>query len=105
MQSSPASGDVAMIKIKLSLDDLCVQSFTTSGAERGQGTVVGHATFGGITGCGPECETWYGMGACSVHDGCASSPHAYTPCGGCQETSVEICPIVGVPSPASLVGS
>jgi hypothetical protein len=88
-----------MIKIKLSLDDLCVQSFTTSGAERGQGTVVGHGktdtTCGGITGCGPECETWYGMGACSANDGCASSPHAYTPCGGCPETAVEICLMVG----------
>jgi len=80
-----------MSKIKLSFDDLRVESFTTSGAERGQGTVFGHGktdtTCGGVTGCGSECETWYGMGACSVNDGCASAPHAYTPCGGCVETA------------------
>ena len=78
-----------MIKIKLRLDDLRVESFPTSRAERGQGTVFGHEkTDGGVTGCGPECETWYGMGACSAHDGCASSPHANTPCAGCVETSI-----------------
>lgn len=80
-----------MSKIKLSLDELRVESFTTFGAGRDQGTVFGHGTTGttcgGGTGCGPECETWYGVGACSANDACASSPYAYTPCAGCAETS------------------
>ncbi|HEX8430896.1 MAG TPA: pinensin family lanthipeptide [Longimicrobium sp.] len=86
-----------MIKIKLSLDELRVESFTTSAVGRDRGTVVGHektdTTCGGVTGCGTECETYYGNGACSADDGCASAPHAYTPCAGCQET--EICVIGG----------
>jgi hypothetical protein len=81
-----------MIKIKLSLDDLRVESFTTSSAGQDQGTVFGHektdTTCGGVTGCGPECDTWYGVGACSANDGCASAPHAYTPCAGCPETAI-----------------
>jgi hypothetical protein len=81
-----------MIKIKLSLDDLHVESFTTSGASHDQGTVLGHektdTTCGGVTGCGSECETYYGVGFCSADDGCATAPHAYTPCAGCPDTAV-----------------
>jgi hypothetical protein len=80
-----------MSKIRLSIEDLSVESFTTCTAESGGGTVFGNAktidTCGGTTRCGPECETYYGNGACSANDGCASSPHAITdPCGGCVET-------------------
>jgi hypothetical protein len=32
--------------------------------------------------------TWYGNGFCSADDGCASSPHAYTPCAGCMGTPI-----------------
>lgn len=76
-----------MIKVKLSLDDLRVESFTTAGTGRDQGTVLGHAKTE-TTGCAPECDTWYGVGACSADDACASSPHAYTPCAGCPDTSI-----------------
>ena len=79
-----------MVKIKLSLDDLNVESFTTSVAGRDLGTVFGHektdATCAGVTGCGAECDTWYGNGACSADDNCASAPYAYTPCAGCADT-------------------
>jgi hypothetical protein len=82
-----------MTKIKLSLENLRVESFTTSTAEGGQGTVFGRAKSVDVcgsaqeTGCIPGCETWYGMGICSIDDGCISSPHAMTlPCNGCAET-------------------
>jgi hypothetical protein len=81
-----------MSKIRLSIEDLSVDSFTTCTAESGDGTVFGNAitidTFGGTTGRGLECETYYGNGACSANDGCASSPHALSsPCAGCVETA------------------
>jgi hypothetical protein len=90
-----------MTKIKLTLENLRVESFTTCAAEGGLGTVFGTVfgnaktvdTRGGTTGCGPECETYYGNGACSANDGCASSPHAYTPCAGCVETDPAFCVI------------
>lgn len=85
-----------MIKTRLSLDDLHVESFTTSDVGQERGTVVGHAktdTTCGATRCGMECETYYGNGACSADDGCNTAPHAYTPCAGCVETA--ICPIEG----------
>jgi hypothetical protein len=93
-------------KIKLTLENLRVESFTTSTAGDGQGTVFGRAKsidycatvdYCGTereTGCIPGCETWAGMGACSVNDGCASSPHEITgPCSNCVET--EFCVIDG----------
>jgi hypothetical protein len=77
-----------MNKIKLSIEDLRVESFPTSAAERGEGTVLGHEkTNVDATECGPECDTWYGVGACSANDACQSSPHAWTPCAGCVETA------------------
>jgi hypothetical protein len=82
-----------MSKIRLSIEDLTVESFATCAAEGGHGTVFGNAKTIDIcesaqqTECAPECETWYGVGVCSANDGCASSPHAYTdPCNGCVET-------------------
>jgi hypothetical protein len=89
-----------MIKIKLSIENLTVESFATSAAGRDRGTVFGRAKsidycatvdYCGTereTGCIPGCETWYGMGACSVDDNCQSSPHAYTPCAACTEGGI-----------------
>jgi hypothetical protein len=86
-----------MSKIRLNIEDLSVESFATCAAERGLGTVHGNAktvdTCEGTTRFGPECETYYGNGACSANDGCNSAPHAYTPCAGCVET--EFCVIDG----------
>jgi hypothetical protein len=72
-----------MTKIKLSLENLRVESFTTCAADGGLGTV--HANAKTVDACVP---TYYGNGACSVDDGCASSPHALSsPCAGCVETA------------------
>jgi len=80
-----------MSKIRLSIEDLSVESFTTCAAEGGLGTVHGNAktvdACVGNTEFGPECETYYGNGACSANDGCASAPHGWTPCAGCVETN------------------
>ncbi len=92
-----------MIKIKLSLESLRVESFDTSAAERGRGTVLDNAktadcgatAFGLASGCdAPECGTAY-PNCPSADDGCASSPHAHTlPCNGCVETD-NLCVIEG----------
>jgi hypothetical protein len=88
-----------MIKIKLSIENLTVESFATSAAGRDRGTVLGHAESRDI--CliasgqdAPECGTAYP--ACpSINDGCASSPHSMTlPCNGCVETD-HVCVIDG----------
>jgi hypothetical protein len=88
-----------MIKIKLSLESLRVESFATAATGRGQGTVLGNAkttdcatadTCRVVTGCGPDCETYYPAGCISSTDECPSSPHGNTaPCNGCVET--ELC--------------
>ncbi len=82
-----------MSKIRLTIEDLSVESFVTCAAGSGHGTVLGNAKLVFIdetseeTRCTPECATYYGNGACSANDGCASSPHAITdPCSGCVET-------------------
>jgi len=75
-----------MVKMKLSLDELHVESFATADAGQEQGTVFGHEKTD--TTCGPECDTWYGVGACSADDNCVTAPHAYTPCAGCADTSI-----------------
>jgi hypothetical protein len=80
-----------MTKIKLTLENLRVESFATCAAESEHGTVFGRAEIVAVTEqvtrCAPECETWAGVGACSVNDGCASSPFEITgPCSNCVET-------------------
>jgi hypothetical protein len=86
-----------MSKIRLSIEDLSVESFTTCAARGGLGTVHGNAKTADAcinTQFGPECETYYGNGACSANDGCASAPHGWTPCAGCVETD-QLCVIDG----------
>jgi hypothetical protein len=84
-----------MSKIKLSIENLTVESFATCAGEGEHGTVFGNAKTidfcytadGQASGCdAPECGTAYP--ACpSANDGCASSPHSMTlPCNGCVET-------------------
>ena len=84
-----------MSKIRLTIEDLSVESFATCAAESGPGTVLGNAktvdfcftAFGAASGCdAPECGTAY-PNCPSADDGCASSPHSMTlPCNGCVET-------------------
>jgi len=71
-----------MSKLRLTIEDLSVESFATCAPEGGLGTV--HANAKTVDTCG---ETVYGNGACSADDNCYSAPHAYTPCAGCVETA------------------
>jgi len=70
-----------MTKIKLSVENLRVESFATAAAGRAQGTVLGNAKT--LDTCDPA-------GCGSAIDACPSSPHAATlPCNGCVGT--ELC--------------
>ncbi len=70
-----------MSKIKLSLETLRVESFPTSAAAQGRGTVVANAAKT-YDGCSNYCP--------SVLDDCPSAyPAATLPCNGCVGT--ELC--------------
>jgi hypothetical protein len=81
-----------MRKLKLDIDTLSVQSFSTDMARETVGTVKGHAppSFFACTAqysCATHCEAT----TCpvqSIDRGCISDP---TRCTGCQETAA-ICP-------------
>ncbi len=66
-----------MNKIKLNLESLRVDSFSTRAAERSQGTVLGNAAKT-YDGCSNYCP--------SVIDDCPSVWPATMPCNGCVDT-------------------
>ena len=75
-----------MRKIKLSVENLRVESFATAAAEQGKGTIFGNAKTLEIDTCaaGDPCF--------SAIDTCPSSPHAATlPCNGCEDVTTEFC--------------
>ncbi|HEU4558311.1 MAG TPA: hypothetical protein VFS20_10690 [Longimicrobium sp.] len=73
-----------MRKIKLGVENLRVESFTTDASDGNQGTVLANAkTYD------PECKTYFPVDCGSAIDACPSSPHAATlPCNGCVETDL-----------------
>ena len=69
-----------MKKVKLSIDSLCVESFATAPAERGNGTIFGNAKT--VDTCNATaCPSWI--------DDCPSANGATLPCNGCVGT--ELC--------------
>jgi hypothetical protein len=79
-------------QIKLALDDLQVESFTTSTTVSGRGTVLGHAkTNAQQTEC---CPTYAPYPCVSAADECPTGGHAWTECSPeCQPTQPFVCPV------------
>jgi hypothetical protein len=81
-----------MTKIKLSLENLRVESFATAAAGGGQGTVFGNAktddTCRGATGCGEFCWTYVAAGCVSAEDSCPTAANQLTECAPCWETEL-----------------
>jgi hypothetical protein len=79
-----------MREIKLNLDDLDVESFTTVASVSGRGTVLGHArTYVEQTEC---CPTYAPYVCASAADECPTGGHAVTECSPeCQPTDPIVC--------------
>jgi hypothetical protein len=83
-----------MREIKLNLDDLDVESFSTDAAVWGRGTILGYdKTDVQQTVC---CETYAPYVCASANDACPTGGHVWTQCSPeCQPTDPFICePIV-----------
>lgn len=75
-----------MKKMRLSLDTLRVESFAPADAERGHGTVHGHARYTDPAVC-PYSQNWY----CTVGDGCTWGPYTcFDTCGDNCDT-IQVC--------------
>jgi hypothetical protein len=82
-----------MREIKLDLDDLDVESFSTVAPLGGRGTILGYDKTGAQqTEC---CETYAPYVCASADDGCPTGGHAWTECSPECQTDPFVCePIV-----------
>jgi len=84
-----------MRKIRLDLDALTVDSFSTSGREDAKGTVLGH---GPPRTDGWECDTveWCGTILCNTGESqCQFCPTRFTDCGTCHPYDDATCDDTG----------
>lgn len=80
-----------MRAIKLKLDELEVESFTTAPAGEGRGTVLAHAkTDAEATEC---CATYAPYVCASADDACPTAVHAWTYCNPECDTDPLVCPL------------